>query len=280
MDGAAPFGTAFELGNLVFRDVYGAAKDNECHEVPILVLLPAELALHSAGQRRVYPYSDSSFDAAKAAAHVAVGLFAAALLGLTKGDPGQRRIERLVQSARAATQHNVADELARETEALFRASAAFGARMLSEERPGEHALEGFARDAGERILRVTHLATCAQIARLHAAFETAQSTLTAGEREQLQVVVLGDHQARARSFGMQYFQRRFRELPGQDDRVTYGENISTEAEAIALVGTRRLDRRIARAFFGDEKRLQRDVLGDAAKACLDDRFAAPCVPSP
>ena len=68
---------------------------------------------------------------------------------------------------------------------------------------------------------------------------------------------------------MQYFQYRFREQPGADERVTYGENIGSEEEAVALVGTRRLDRLIARAFFGEEKRLQRDVLGDAAKRCLD-----------
>jgi hypothetical protein len=41
-----------------------------------------------------------------------------------------------------------------------------------------------------------------------------------------------------------------------------------------LVGTRRLDRAIASAFFGDPKRLQRDVLGDAAKSALE-RIALP-----
>jgi len=65
------------------------------------------------------------------------------------------------------------------------------------------------------------------------------------------------------------FKRRFQELPGADERVTYGENIEDEAEAISLVATRRLDKRIAQAFFGDENRLQRDVVGDAAKRCLD-----------
>jgi len=60
-----------------------------------------------------------------------------------------------------------------------------------------------------------------------------------------------------------------REEPGADERVTYGENIDSEEEAFALVATRRLDRLIARAFFGEEKRLQRDVLGDAAKRCLE-----------
>ena len=69
---------------------------------------------------------------------------------------------------------------------------------------------------------------------------------------------------------MQYFKRRFQEKPGTDQRVTYGENISDEAEAILLVATRRLDKQIAQAFFGDENRLQRDVLGDAAARCLDE----------
>jgi hypothetical protein len=83
-------------------------------------------------------------------------------------------------------------------------------------------------------------------------------------------VVVGDHQARARSLGMQYFKRRLQEPPGADQRVTYGENIEDEDEAISLVATRRLDKQIAQAFFGDENRLQRDVLGDAAKRCLDE----------
>ena len=67
------------------------------------------------------------------------------------------------------------------------------------------------------------------------------------------------------------------EQNGSDEHVTYGENVSTEQEALALVGTRRLDKYIARAFFGDEKRLQRDVLGDAATRCLDRMDLPPIV---
>ena len=127
----------------------------------------------------------------------------------------------------------------------------------------------FASDMGPRILRLTELATCDQIAGLHEAVEEAFSKLSPDDERELQVVVVGDHQARIRSLGMQYFQRRFGEKPGADERVTYGENISEEREALSLVGTRQLDKIIARAFFGDEKRLQRDVLGDAATRCID-----------
>ena len=78
----------------------------------------------------------------------------------------------------------------------------------------------------------------------------------------------GDHQARNRSLGMQYFQRRFGEEPGEEERVAYGEGVEDADEAHALVGTRRLDNAVAAAFFGDPKRLQRDVLGNAVHALL------------
>ena len=74
-----------------------------------------------------------------------------------------------------------------------------------------------------------------------------------------------DHQARARSLGMQYFQKRLGEPPGAEERVSYAEGVADAEEALALVGTRRADRAIASAFFGDPHRLQRDVLGDAVR---------------
>ncbi len=73
-------------------------------------------------------------------------------------------------------------------------------------------------------------------------------------------MVTGNHQARARSLGMQYFRRRFAEPEGAEDRVAYAEGVEDPEEALALVGTRRMDREISAAFFGDEKHLQRDVL--------------------
>ena len=81
-------------------------------------------------------------------------------------------------------------------------------------------------------------------------------------------MVTGDHQARTRSLGMQYFCRRLDEPADSEHRVTYAEGVSDEQSALALVGTRRLDRAVARAFFGDPQRLQRDILGDAAHALL------------
>jgi hypothetical protein len=59
-----------------------------------------------------------------------------------------------------------------------------------------------------------------------------------------------------------------REPEHSEERVAYAEGVSDEHEAFELVGTRRLDHAVAAAFFGDRKRLQRDLLGDSAAELL------------
>ena len=261
---------ALDAGNEVFHEAYGGARDGVRQQVPVLVVLPSELALHHEDRRRGMPYSRPSFARAKSAAHIAVALFA---LTCAESDRERSRagVARLIEHIGAAL--DSAQSLGRtpiddEIEPLLQRSLGF-ARTALEGVPSEPLRAEFASDVGPRILGVTELATREQIAGLHEAVEAILSQLSARAQAELQVVVVGDHQARDSSLGMQYFKRRFKETPGVDQRVTYGENIEQEAEAISLVATRRLDKRIAQAFFGDETRLQRDVLGDAAKRCLD-----------
>jgi hypothetical protein len=268
MSSSAP--TAFEAGNEVFHQAYSATRDDVRHEVPILIVLPSEVALRRNRDRQLFPYCRPSFGIAKSSAHIAVALFT-----LTQGSEldqrSRTRLADLAQHMKGALEQLRQCEKApinSEIRVLLENCARF-AEAARVQLPSANAQAEFARDAGPRILRITELATQDQIAGLHEAVESALGPLSDAEQGELQVVVIGDHQARTRSLGMQYFQARFRETPGADERVTYGENIDNEEEAVALVGTRRLDRQVARAFFGDEKRLQRDVLGDAAKRCLD-----------
>jgi hypothetical protein len=51
--------------------------------------------------------------------------------------------------------------------------------------------------------------------------------------------------------------------------VTYAEAVTTVHDAVKLIGTHRVDEVLAGAFFGDRRRLQRDLLGDAATRILD-----------
>ena len=92
----------------------------------------------------------------------------------------------------------------------------------------------------------------------------------AGGVQALHVAVTGNHQARIRSLGMQYFARRL-----GADRVLYAEGVAEVDAAVALIGAQRLDRAMAAAFFGSPRRMERDLLGDAAKAMLDKADLAP-----
>jgi hypothetical protein len=175
----------------------------------------------------------------------------------------------MLQNELAASPAPELEELRRELEPQLEACARYAAHALAEHRAPAPGRDDFAREIGPRILRATEVATRGQLAALSATFALVLEHLSADQRKVLQVVVLGDHQARSRSLGMQYFQRCLGEAEGVEDRVSYGENVSTEEEAVALVGTQRLDRKIARAFFGDEKRLQRDILGDAAQRVIE-----------
>jgi hypothetical protein len=260
-----------DAANRVFGDAYRSKREQARQAVPIMVLLPGEVVVHCGELRRAFPLFRASFCAAKNVAHIAVALFSLTLREAPLSAASLTRVESLqahAGDALAKLDDPALDKLRSALRNLLELSMAFANEVVEKHVASDDERAAFARRAGPQILSMTELATCEQITELHQVVEHALGTLSKDQRLQLQIVVVGDHQARARSLGMQYFQSRLREQPGEDERVTYGENINDEKEALALVGTRQLDRAIAGAFFGDEKRLQRDVLGDAAKACL------------
>jgi hypothetical protein len=84
-------------------------------------------------------------------------------------------------------------------------------------------------------------------------------------------VVCAGHQPRYRELTKQYFRALVTtRWPSADveARVTYAES-QDEAGAIRLVAARRVDRGLAKRIWNEPERMERDVLGDAAKAALD-----------
>jgi hypothetical protein len=160
-------------------------------------------------------------------------------------------------------------EAQRDVRSVLEQSQAFIDEQLACAHVEPERIASFAREVGPLLLALTGHATKLELDALDAAVNDALASLSVAEVNELEVVVTGAHQARARSLGMQYFQRRFGEEPGEERRVAYAEAAQDVEHARTLVGTRRLDRVIAGAFFADERRLQRDVLGDAAQSALE-----------
>jgi hypothetical protein len=273
-----------EAANLRFHETYDGAREGESLAVPVLVVLADELVLVHRGDRVSISFTPHAFRIIKSVAHVAVCLFTKAYgIADARLDETSARmlsqLDRETESFQAAVPTSFADEQAGDAIAnlmnVLSVTRAYLRRMLERGEGSQELLYKYAEDVGPSLLRCTNDATKIELAALHAAALPLLSRLTAGERGELQVVVLGDHQARVRSLGMQYFGKLLGEPAGEERRVTYGEGISNVDDALRLVGTRRLDRVIAKAFFGDAKRLQRDILGDAVKAQLADLELAP-----
>jgi hypothetical protein len=248
--------------NEEFHADYDVATEGAARRAPVLVLVADALILFRGDDRSEHPFTPAEFHLIKSAAHAPVALYAILLRG--DGRAPLVRLRGAIDTFGEMAPSAAADD----TRAVLRTTRAFLDEALAPDEISAAKVEAFARAIGPSLLRLTEHATRMQLTALDAAVEVCLASLDEGERRGLQVVVTGEHQARARSLGMQYFQQRFGEAPGQETRVTYGEGIDDADQAVALVGKRRVDRAIAAAFFGDEKRLQRDVLADAATALL------------
>jgi hypothetical protein len=265
--------------NAEFHAAYDRRRALEVSAAPILVVLGESLVLIRGGRRESLAIKSEASQRIKAAAHAPVGIFVALSEEIDGAVLCPRTRERLANLRAALIQAGPGsgdlEPLGRaDLEAVLRDSCAFIDRILANERASAGALSRFAAELGPLLLRLTEHATRLDFAALHRAAETLLGRLSERERGLLEVVVAGAHQARARNLALQYFQKRFGEAPGEERRVSYAEAVTDVSQASALVGTRRLDRAIASAFFRDAKRLQRDVLGDAATRLLGEASIA------
>jgi hypothetical protein len=99
--------------------------------------------------------------------------------------------------------------------------------------------------------------------------------MSAEEWATLTVVVPGPSPARVENAAVQYFARLFGESNGEGRRVVYAESLYDEEKALNLLGTLRLDSKVASAVFGDPYRMYRDFVADGARTVIDDIFAPP-----
>lgn len=259
-----------------FHSAYDTVRSAASTDPPVLIFLGDSLIVHLRGQRREQTVTPRLYHAIKAASHAPLALYSAlyprALADERLDEEALRRLDAIRAHTRASQESLAVDVphsgAQAELRSILHATLASLEQVAAAGSISHAALDAFAGSCGPALLRLMDHATGIQLDALHAAVESTLANMSAAEKEALQVVVAGAHQARERSLAMQYFRKRFHEPAGAEERVAYAENAGNEAAALALVGTRRFDRAIASAFFGDERRLQRDLLGDAAAARL------------
>ena len=130
-------------------------------------------------------------------------------------------------------------------------------------------LTQWARRVAPDILENVTEAARAQLELMNTEMTRILMSMDPDEKSAFFVVVGGVHQARANNIQMQYFQALLgAESLENDRRVIYAESIRDARGALDLLGTHILDRAIAIDFFASPTRMQRDLLGDAAKGIL------------
>ena len=267
----ASAGARLDAVNQDFHDRYAEAREAALGDGAVFVAVADELVLFRRGERTAWSFSPRAFHVIKSVSHAPIALWALCQRSQPVDQARLVRTRELLDAAADDVSSAELDDAVRGTlHAVLDASRAL-IDQLSKTGPDPARLDAFAAALGPSLLRLVHEATRLQLDALHRHTEYALSQLSPAERNDLHVVVTGDHQARVRSLAMQYFRKRFAEPADAEERVTYAEGVSDEQAALQLVGIQRLDRKLARAFFGDERRLQRDILGDAARELLRSR---------
>ena len=113
----------------------------------------------------------------------------------------------------------------------------------------------------------------AQLKATHKQVMEWKKDMTAKEWTALTVIVPGVQTARAENAAVQFFARLFGETAGEGRRVVYAESLRDEEKALDLLGTLRLDGKLAEAVFGDKFRMYRDFLADGVRAAIDEILA-------
>ncbi len=268
-------GSPLDAVNADFHASYDSVRHGVALADPVLVFIDHALVVVWNQSERRIAVTPRAFHLLKSIAHAPVGTYA--LLWPARDAPLAPHLQTQIQGllarlqlGRQGTLGDIASSTVRDSAAqMMEACVGFLSQALADQSVTEAALDHFASKLGPSLLELTDEATRLELGCLHSAVQEALASLPEATLPKLQVVVVGDHQARERSLAMQYFRKRLEEPEGIEDRVAFAEGLQTVEQALALVGTRRLDRQLAYAFFGEARRLQRDVLGDSAKSILD-----------
>jgi hypothetical protein len=278
--GAKKLPDELEALNTASRKMYAGARARELASIPVVVIVSGdELVLRKKGKRIEVTVIPMEFHALKSVAHTTLALF-----GHLSEQPGQplseERLKRLkeFQSLLAAAGPVVekcgfdAETLARQKRLLARAEALV-AKVLQDGQVPADDLTTFCRTSRADVLANGAGAVRAQLRATHKQVMEWKKDMTAAEWAALTVIVPGSQPARAENAAVQYFARLLAESPGEGRRVVYAEALWDEEKALNLLGTLRLDGKLAEAVFGDRFRMNRDFLADSARVVIDDLLA-------
>ena len=285
LEGAAPPALEREASdalpalNEASRAAYRRAKEEAlARGGPVILVEGDDLVLRYGLYRSKARVTPALYHDLKAIDHVPLALYAL-LVHRTEGPVDDARLydlkvyRDLVRSARKALNgRGLSEAQLRRQEQILRRSLALIDGVLKNKRIERKSLTEFARGLRRHLEDNAGDAAQAQLDALHRQARAWRARLTGEEWKRLRVIVMGTQLPRKDNLAVQYFARLLGEA-GEGGRIVYSEAIFDEEKALDLLATRTVDGGIGESFFGDAKRMHRDLLADAAKDHLDKMFA-------
>jgi hypothetical protein len=280
-----------DILNQAFREAYAARREAVLGRMgPIIAQIEDRLILRRGKERREAPAYTRRFHELKAVSHIPLAVYV--ILADTRvalDDAAWKRLavirERIVAVAADLDRRGFTPEQLARQRRILDGTLAFLDSVTAAGQAAPSALAAFARAQTPDLLGNAEDAARDQIETMHAVVEAWKQEMTPDELERLRAVVAVSHMARPGNVAVQYFSLTLGETwKGRFDqegkRVLASEVAFNEAAAFTLLGTHALDESAAGRFFGEETRLARDILADAAERILADMFhKAPAVPS-
>ncbi|MBE4751522.1 hypothetical protein G4177_25445 [Corallococcus sp. ZKHCc1 1396] len=281
--------------NQAFRDAYAARRDAVLSRMgPVIAQIDDVLILRKGGQRFEAPARTRRYHAYKVVTHVPLALYVLLAQQPEALDEDTRVRLRTLRGLITASRDGFearglpAEALGRQHRVLD-ASLALVDDVLRAGRVAREDLATFIHAQVPDLLKNAEDAARDQIETMHASVEAWKRQMTPDERGQLRAVVAASHMSRPGNVATQYFtltlgehwEGRFHEEsqhPGK--RVLSSEATFDEAAAFSLLATHVLDARTSSGIFGEETRMARDLLADAAERILAEMFKKAPEPEP
>jgi hypothetical protein len=244
--------------------------------VPVVVLIGDDATLLCDGGEQREQVIPAGYHELKALAHLAFGVQltlmangSGRLTELTASELHQKRaqIGEAQTAINASPSASASPTMKGPAELLCRARTLVD-RVLAEGVVDFERVQEQVRALASHALEIAQLAVCIELEALHALLARWRNDL--GERPWagLYVVICGAHQPRYREAACQYFGRLFHQPEGsgaeREDRLVYGEGLCDMDSALDLLARHIVDQRASNLLFGDRRRLQEDLLADAA----------------
>lgn len=260
--------------NEAFREAYAASRTRLlASSGPVIVVESDNLVLIHKGKRSEVKVAPDLYHTVKAISHVPLALYVMLLpfegqaLKTESIEALATYRDRIVKAEAALKDRELsAESLLRQRE-IIQSSLRFIATTLDKKQVTTDELRKFTHDLGDKLLANAREAAQAQLDGLDKQMKIWRAELADEEWKKLRVVVMGSALPRSSNLAVQYFAELLGEK-GEGRRIVYAESLFDETRAMNLLGTHLLDRRIGSAFFNDDERMHRDLLGDAAQELL------------